>query len=201
MKNIKALFSVLLLLLATFQFHEVQASNNIKSFPVYQEVISEISLGYNGAMLNGDIKLGSGGVFHIIDYKIRDDNAMNQWRVGDPVTFEAHVHKGKLILTIKRLINGHFDGKAEPYVVFDNINSPKNCLTIVEIRDGGQFVKLSDNSIWHFSFYNRYSTEDWKVGERVLVSGNGKTANYFVINLDVPVKHSVHSAVGTFVVD
>ena len=201
MKNIKMMAFTLLLALFTVQVPQVQAANTKGTLPVYQEVISDISLGYNKAMLNGQIKLANGAILHIIDYKTRDDNALNEWRAGDPVVFSPHSHKEKLILAVKRVVNDRVDERVEPYVIFDVINSPKTTLTISEIREKGKFIKLSDNSVWEFSFYNTFSTEDWKVGERVLVSGRGDKNSYSFINLDVPLKHNVYSATASFVVD
>ena len=213
MKNYKMIAFTLLFALFTVQFPEAhaapkmhavtktQAATKKGNLPVYRDVISDINLGYHNAMLHGDIKLANGAVMHIIDYKTRHDQTMSKWHAGDVVVFTPHVQKEKLILAVNRVINGRVDNSVEPYVIFDSINSPKACLTISEIREKGKYIKLSDNSVWEFSFYNCYSTEEWSVGERVLVSGSGDKNSYTFINLDVPLKHNVYSATASFVVD
>ena len=202
MKNIKNMILTLFLVLSAVEIPHVQATaSHAGSLPVYQKVISEISLRYDNAMLNGTITLNDGAVLRIIDYKTRDDNAMSNWHAGDAVVFNSHANKEKLILEVKRVVDGHVDEGVEPYVIFDIINSPRTMLTISEIREKGKFIKLSDNSVWEFSFYNCFSTEDWNVGERVLVSGRGDKNSYNFINLDVPLKHNVYSATASFVVD
>ncbi len=200
MKAIKKIFSIVLLLVAACQFQQALAAEH-PGLPVYQDVISQLSLEYNEAMLNGDISLQGGALMHIIDYKTRDDNAMNEWRAGDVIVFQPAVTKDKLILTANRIVEGKVDDAVEPYVIFDNINSPKSSLQISEVRDSGRFIKLSDDSVWEFGFYNQFSTQNWSVGERVLVSGNGDKNSYHFINLDVPVKQYSPTATASFVVN
>ncbi|MBA2369399.1 MAG: hypothetical protein H0V82_10315 [Candidatus Protochlamydia sp.] len=201
MKSIKMMAFSLLFVLFTIHFPQAQAANTKGSLPVYEEVISDISLGYNKAMLTGHIKLANGALLHLIDYKTRDDNAMNEWHAGDALVFSPYSHKEKLILAVKRVANGRLDERVEPYVIFDIAHLPKTMLTITEMREKGKFIKLSDHSVWEFSFYNTFSTEEWKVGDRVLVSGHGDKNSYNFINMDVPLKHNVYSATASFVID
>ena len=199
MKHIKMIAFTLLFVL--FAVPQVQAVAEKCNLPVYQNVISEINLKYDGEMLAGDIKLDNGAVMHIVDYKTRDDVAIAKWQPGNVVFFTPHVHKEKLILAIKRVVDGCVEEAVEPCAIFDVIKSSKSALSIVEIRENGEFIKLSDNTVWQFSFLNRYSTEDWKVGQRVLVSGHGDKNSYTFINLDVPLKNNVYSATASFVAD
>ena len=200
MKNLKVIFSsLLLLLLGVCQFNSLQASNKKTALPVYQSVIKEISLGYEDAMLAGVIKLDNGLIMRIVDYKTRDDNVMNTWRAGDAVAFKADLKDEALILSVKRLHEPDHE-KVEAYVIFDVIESPENGLKIVEINDDGKFVKLSDDSVWEFGWYNRLSTKRWSVGERVIVFGLAHHNSYEFINLDAPVSKNAYSANGAFVV-
>ncbi|MBA2369397.1 MAG: hypothetical protein H0V82_10305 [Candidatus Protochlamydia sp.] len=201
MKNIKAGMLILALAACTIQLTRLHAGNETALLPPYQEVISDIALEYNEGMLNGRIKLVSGAILNIIDYKTRDDTSMSKWRAGDALAFTPHVQKEKLIMAVNRLFYERVENEAEPYVIFDSINSPKTARAIIEINDKGKSIQLSDNSRWDFSFYNSFTTEEWSVGERVLVNGPNDNNSYTLINLDVPLKHSVYSAIGSFVMD
>lgn len=201
MKNIKTITTMLLFILLASAFPQAQATVNKGNLPVYYDVVSDISLEYQNALLAGRIELASGAILHIVDYKTRDDNAINKWRPGDIVVFSSYAHKGKLILTIDRIVKGMIEKKVEPYAIFDTINSSKTMLSIVEIRENGKFVKLSDNTVWEFGFYNQFFTEDWKVGERVMVKGPNSSGYFDFINVDVSLKHNSYSATGYFVVN
>ena len=201
MKNIKMVILTLLLALFTVHFPYANARIEKALLPFYQEVISEIQLGYSDGMLTGRIKLANGPILNIIDYKTRDDNLMNRWQAGDAVLFTPHVSKGKLILAVNRVFYDQVENDVEPYVIFDAISSPKTGLTITEIGEKGKSIKLSDNSDWEFSFYNSFSTEEWSVGDRLLVSGGGNKNSYTLINLDVPLKHNVFRVTGSLVVE
>ncbi len=198
MKCLKMFFSSLLLLLVVCQFSQVQATNSIP-LPVYQNVIADISLAYDQAMLAGTITLDNGLILRILDYKTRDDNVMNSWQPGDVLVFKADVKDDALLLATKR-ISGPDQEKVEAYLIFDVIDSPESGLMIAEINDDGKFIRLNDNSVWEFSWYNHLSTKKWSVGERVLVSGLGDKNSYEFINLDAPVTGNIASATGSFVV-
>lgn len=198
MKSLKTLFSSLLLLLVVCQINQVQASEKV-NLPIYQNIISETSLGYKGALLAGTIKLDQGQILHIKDYKTRDDNVMNTWHAGDVIHLQAKIVDEALLLTAKRL-NVSKNESVEPYLVFDVVESSDKGLKIAEIQNNGEFVRLNDNSVWEFSFYNHFSTKKWKVGERVIVQGKGDKNSYEFINLDVPVSLNSTTANATFVV-
>lgn len=198
MKNLKQIFSGVLMLLAVCQFSTAQAGNS-KELPVYQNVIQDISLGYEGTMLAGSIKLNNDLTMRIVDYKTRDDNVMNTWHKGDAVAVKGHLRDEALVLSVKR-IHGPNQNKVEPYVIFDVTGSEKSALKIVEINDEGKFVKLNDGSVWEFSWYNRLSTGKWKTGEHVIVGGQGEKNSYDFINLDAPLSKNVFSATGSFIV-
>ncbi|MBA3239047.1 MAG: hypothetical protein H0T62_11965 [Parachlamydiaceae bacterium] len=205
MKNLKAIISSLPLLLAVCQFSPVQATNPTEqvakstALPVYKNVIQDISLSYEDSLLVGSIKLSNDLILRIVDYKTRDDNVMNTWRKGDVVTFTAHLADEALVLSVKRVARSHKE-KVEAYAIFDVTASPDSGLKITEVNDEGKFVKLNDGSIWDFSWYNRLSTKKWKAGERVIVSGRGKTNSYEFVNLDAPLSQKVFSASGSFIV-
>jgi hypothetical protein len=192
MKRLKMLFSSLVLLSGICQ---LSAEDSKAVLPVYQQSISNISLGYDKGFLGGDITLSNGLVMHINDYKYRDDNLITDWAKGNTVRFTAHSNNEALVMSVKRLKKSD-DEKVEPYVVFDVLSTPKDAgLKIVDIRDGGKYIKLSDDSIWDFSWYNTFSTKHWKSGERVIVSGPDEGSNsYNFINLDAPVQKNVMSA-------
>ncbi len=198
MKSLKMFFSSLLVLLSVCQVSQAQASNET-ILPVYRDVIGDISLRYEGAMLAGDITLASGLIMHINDYKIRDDNVINTWRPGDVVGFKSYLKEDAHVLSVRR-IYGPDEEKVEPYVICDVITSPFSGLIIVEINDNGKFVKLNDGSVWEFGWYQRFSTKHWSAFERVLVSGDGSKNSYSFINLDAPVQKNVAKATGTFVI-
>lgn len=204
MKNLKAIVSSLSLLLAVCHFSPVQATTSIEqvakstALPVYQNVIQDISLSYEDSMLVGTIKLDSNLILRIVDYRTRDDNVMNTWSRGDVVTFKGHIRNEALVLSVKR-VNRPNEEKVEAYTIFDLTESSESGLRISEVNDHGKFVKLSDGSIWDFSWYNRLATKKWKSGERVIVGGQGKTNSYNFVNLDSPISNNVHSASGSFV--
>ncbi len=197
MKTFNQIFSGVLMLLAVSSFCSVQADNSTK-LPVYQNVIQDISLGYEDTLLAGKIKLDNDLVLHIVDYKTRDDNVMDTWHKGDAVAVHGHLKDEVLILSVKK-VHGPNRNKVEPYAIFDLKTSGDTNLKIVEINDEGKFVKLNDDSIWEFSWYNRFSTGKWKVGEHVLVTGKGDKNSYEFINLEAPISLHVHSATGTFI--
>ncbi|MBA3239046.1 MAG: hypothetical protein H0T62_11960 [Parachlamydiaceae bacterium] len=205
MKNLKAIISSLSMLLAVCQFSPVQATNPTEqvakstALPVYQNIIQDISLSYEDSMLVGSIKLNSDLILRIVDYKTRDDNVMNTWSQGDVVTFTGHLQDEALVLSVRRINRPH-EEKVEAYAIFDLTESPESGLRITEVNDHGKFVKLSDGSIWDFSWLNRLSTSKWRAGERVIVDGQGKTNSYNFVNLDAPVSKKVHSACASFVV-
>ncbi len=186
------------MLLAVSQFSSLQADNSTK-LPVYQNIIQDVSLGYEDTLLAGTIKLDNDLVMHIVDYKTRDDNVMNTWHKGDVVSVHGQLKDEMLLLSVKR-IEGPDRDKVEPYAIFDVTTSDNANLKIVEINDDGKFVKLNDGSVWEFSWYNRFSTGKWKTGQHVIVGGQGKTNCYDFINLDAPISLNVFSATGSFVV-
>jgi hypothetical protein len=193
MKSLKTFFSSLLLLLVTFQAPSVYAAED-KTLPVYQNVITNISLDYDGALLAGTLVLNNSQTLRIVDYKVRDDNVMKNWRAGDVVTFKAQIQDDVLFLLLKRP-----GDEVETYAIFDNVHSSKNGLRIVEINNEGKFIKLSDHSVWEFSWFNQFSTKKWKVGEMVLVQ-KGNNNSYDFINLETPVHNNAASATASFVV-
>ncbi len=198
MKTFNQIFSGVLMLLAVSSFSSVQADNSTK-LPVYQNVIQDISLGYEDTMLAGKIKLDNDLVLHIVDYKTRDDNVMETWHKGDVVAINSHLKDRMLILSVKK-VSGPNRNKVEPYAIFDLTASDHHKLKIVEINNEGKFVRLNDGSVWEFSWFNRFSTGKWKAGEHVIVSGNGDINSYDFINLDAPISLHVFSATGSFIV-
>ncbi len=198
MKNFKQICSGVLMLLAVSSFTSVKAHNSTK-LPVYQNVIQDISLGYEDKLLTGKIKLDNNLVLNIVDYKTRDDMVMDTWHKGDVVSVDSHLKDEMLILSVKKS-NGPYRNKVEPYTILDVTTSHNTNLKIVEINKDGKFVKLNDNSVWEFSWYNRFSTGKWKAGEHVIVAGNGDRNSYEFINLDAPVSLHVFHATGSFIV-
>jgi hypothetical protein len=197
MKTFNQIFSGVLMLLAVSSFSSVQAHNSTE-LPVYQNVIQDISLGYEDTLLAGKIKLDNDLVLHIVDYKTRDDNVMDSWHKGDVVAVQGHLKDEMLILSVKK-VHGPHRNKVEAYTIFDVTTSENTNLKIVEINEEGKFVKLNDDSVWEFSWYNRFSTGKWKAGEHVLVAGKGDKNSYEFINLDAPISLHVYSATGSFI--
>jgi hypothetical protein len=193
MSSLKTFFSSLLLLLVTFQAPSAYAVEN-KKLPVYQNVITNVSLDYDGAFLTGTLVLNNSQILRIVDYKVRDDNIMKKWRAGDVVTVKAQIKDDVLFLLLKRPRD-----EVEIYVIFDSIHSSKNGLRIVEINNEGKFIKLNDHSVWEFSWFNQFSTKKWKVGEMVLVQ-KGNNNSYDFINLETPVQNNAATATASFVV-
>ncbi|MBA2728314.1 MAG: hypothetical protein H0U49_09110 [Parachlamydiaceae bacterium] len=192
MTSLKKAFSSLLLLLVVCQAAPSFADQPT-NFPVYQSVIADINVGLEGTLFAGTIKLENGCLMRIVDYKTRDDNVMNTWQAGDVLEFKSHVIDDALILSAKRLYRPK-EETVEPLLIYDVVNSSEATLKIEEVNDNGAFVKLSNNSVWEFSWLNRYSTKHWKAGERVIVDGNGDKNIYSFINLDAPVSKNVSSA-------
>ncbi|MBA3815501.1 MAG: hypothetical protein H0X29_03085 [Parachlamydiaceae bacterium] len=198
MKTLKNFFSTLVLMLVVCQVGQINASQP-SPLPIYQNVISDISLGYDCALLTGTIKLVGGQIFHIKDYKKRDDNLIKTWKRLDVISFEAKIVDEALLL-IATPLNVPKEDIVEPYLVFDVLESHSKGLKIVEIQNDGEFVKLSDNSVWEFSFYNQFSTKKWSVGEHVIVQGQGEVNHYDFINLDIILAKKATSATGAFVI-
>lgn len=196
MKNLKRLFSGLLFLMVICHFGHAQAGNHTE-LPVYQNTIANISLGYKDAMLGGTIKLNNGLLLRIVDYNNRDDNVMVKWQAGDIVTLKAQIKDEVLIISAKRL--NEQNPEVELYLIFDVTQGTKSALRIVEINEEGRFVKLNDNSVWEFSWYNHLSTKKWQTGQHVVVQGQGDKNSYDFINLDAPIALNVASATASFV--
>lgn len=200
MNVLKTIFSSLLLLMVACQFSTAEAATNENQLPVYQNIITDISLEYEGALLGGTIKINDSQILRIKDYKNRDDNVMKNWLPGNLVAIEAHKIDNVLVLSLNR-IGAAKDENVEPYVIFDVLDSEYNALTIVEIQNNGGFVRLNNDSVWEFGFVNHFSTKHWSVGERVIVQGPGKCNSYEFINLDVPVAKNCTNANGSFVIN
>lgn len=198
MKNLKLIFSSLLLLVTVCQFSSVAACDTTTALPVYQRVIEQISLSYDEAMLVGTIQLDHEIILKIVDYRTRDDNVMKTWAAGQVVTLTPHIKNDALIFSVKRAHGPDYD-KVEAYAIFDVTEAPRTSLRVVEINEGGKFVKLNDGSVWEFSWYNRFSTNKWHLGQRVLVAGQGEKNSYNFINLDAPLTLDVYSATASFV--
>jgi hypothetical protein len=201
MTSLKKSFSSLLLLLVVCQAAPSFADQPTK-FPVYQNAIADIEVGYSedtgSTLFGGTIKLDNGCLMRIVDYKTRDDNVMKTWSAGDALVFRSQVIDDALILSAKRIYRAK-EETVEPYLIYDVINSSEFTLKIAEVNDDGKFVRLSDNSVWEFSWINHFSTKHWKAGERVLVNGQGEHNVYTFINLDAPVSKNVHCAVANLI--
>lgn len=201
MKGFTKMLSSVLLLLVTCQAAPVSAScmhSTKHNLPCYQNVITDISLGYEDAMLAGTIVINDGEILRVLDYKTRDDNVMKTWKKGDVLSLDAHVKDDGLVLVAKRLNTPNPD-EVKPYVIFDVVESQKTGLKIVEVNEHGEYIKLSDDSVWKFGWYSGLSTKTWKLGERVLVEGQGDSNSYSFINLDAPIAKNAASATATFV--
>jgi len=200
MNKLKTLFSSLLLLFVVCQSGSAEAMvEEGTHLPLYQNTIANISLGYDEAMLTGSIKLDNGLALRIVDYKTRDDNVMKTWSPGDVITFDAQVKDDALILTAKRV--NDIKNEVEALVILDVTKEEKNALSIVQINKNGKFIKLSDGSVWEFSYYNQFSTKKWKTEEHVIVQGKGDINCYNFINIDCPVQDNVQSAKASFVIN
>ena len=173
---LKTFFSSLLLLLGLCQFSQVLADP-----PVKEQTISNISLVWEGGHLNGTIVLTNGWIFHITDYKKRSDTEIASWGPGDILAFDAGTSGGVLYFTATRSNGNNPDG-VEPYLIFDNVNSPKSGDLILENNESGKYVLTSDKSSWYFSWLNRFSTQHWQYNDRLLITG--KENPYYFINLD-----------------
>lgn len=201
MNCLKTLFSGILLLLVVFQFNQVQAIQNAPPLPIYEDVIEDIALKLNekGTLL-GRIRLSSGLVLQICDYQSHEDaNTMKTWQAGDRLKFDDHISGGKLFLGAQRL--GKEGEKVEPLLIVDPTVQGRPGLIIDEIGPEGEYVKLSDHSVWKFGMFYAYVTRHWKPGERVLVhGGHSKNNRYEFINIDVaPIERLHVSAKGEFV--
>ena len=198
MKMLKTLFSSLLLLVVC-QTSQAQATQESR-LPVYQNLIADISLGIEDSMLAGDLTLDNGLVLHIVDYKTRDDNVMKTWSAGDVVSLNSEIKGDQLLLTAKRL--NQENDSVEVIAILDVTREPIKGLRIVEVTDGGKFVKLSDGSVWAFSWLHKhYTTSKWHAAEHVIVQGDGQANGYDFINVDAPIQDNAHHAKGSFVVN
>ena len=70
-------------------------------------------------------------------------------------------------------------------IVFLKSETMKSFPTIVEVLNDGEYIKLSDNSLWEFSWWGKTSTKHWRNGHHVMVQGNGKRNNFSLANLDL----------------
>lgn len=200
MRNIN-LFVLNVFALLVCQFSQAFCANNTVPLPFYDTRIASINLGYDKALLNGRIQIDNGYIFRIVDYKERDDNVLLTWQKGDRIVLVPHTKGSQLFLSIQNAQRiGKKDKTAvEPYVIFDALETPDSGLKIVEITHNGKFVKLSDNTVWEFSWYYQLSTKHWEIGNRVLIQGDGKANSYSFINFDVAPAKNSYEATGTFV--
>ena len=199
--NFMKLFILNVLAIVTCQFSQVSAASPATAdsvpLPTYNNRISEAHLSYDRAFLGGTIQLPNGYIFNVVDYKQRDDNALLLWKVGDRVEFTPTTKGDQLFLIVKNL-EGNDKDIVEPYVVFD-AKASGDGLKIIEVTNKGKFIKLSDNSVWEFSWYNQFSSKYWKVGNRVLIQGDGSKNSYKLINFDVSSSKDSYEATGSFV--
>lgn len=147
-----------------------------QSLPAYERKITSVDVQDKGSSY---ISLDDGSTWEIVGYLVGKDNDVKQWRRGEEVDLYWSPPKSKGIFCIN---NRQSDGQPIVLLRSDSINSFP---TIVEILKDGEYIKLSDNSLWEFSWWGKTSTKHWKYGQHVLVQGNGKRNNYSLANLDL----------------
>jgi hypothetical protein len=152
--------------------------------PVYSHRIDSINLKYENSLLGGTITLDNGYVLKIVDYKTRDDNAMTLWQQGDDLWFEAESNDNQLVMAVTNQQDKD-KYKAQPYVIFDLLDSSNKGPKVVNVSQDGEYVKLSDGTVWQFGWWNKLSTKHWAAGQRVIVQGHGDKNDYRFINVDM----------------
>lgn len=193
-----------LMCLFTLPITELAATTDL---PVYSNVIEYIHREYNEKnQLDAKIRLDNGAVLNVVDFDHRDDNVLMTWSPGDRLSFSTTTREGQLLLKVENKgnaeeIGGRKKDEVVPYVIYDLIASSRSGLKIEEVREDGKFVKLNNDSVWEFGFFNRFSTKNWEPGQRVLLEGNGRHNHYHFINVDSQPTLSAYEAKGSFVIN
>ena len=204
MKIMNIFVSSIFLSLAAFQVsclaaHQTkEASSTV--LPIYTYKIDSVNLQYEDSFLGGTITLDNGYILKIVDYKSRDDNAMTSWQSGDALWLDAESRDNQIVMVVSNEQNKD-KYKAQPYVIFDLLESSNKGPKVVNVTHDGQYVKLSDGSVWQFGWWNKLSTKHWTPDQRVLVQGHGEKNEYKFINVDVtPDFINYDKATGSYVV-
>ncbi|MCE5316064.1 MAG: hypothetical protein LLG04_01700 [Parachlamydia sp.] len=149
---------------------------NCQTLPAYERKITAVDVQDKGSSL---ISLDDGSSWEIVGFLVGKDSDVRKWKKGDEIDLYWSPPKSKGIFCINNRQN---DGQPIVLLRSDSLNSFP---TIVEILKDGEYIKLSDNSLWEFSWWGKTSTKHWKYGQHVLVQGTGKRNNYSLANLDL----------------
>lgn len=112
------------------------------------------------------VKLGDGSVWNV------SPNAWiytYYWKPGDIV----NVSKSQDTLFPYSLSNQNYNQPATAQKASSQVSqSFTNGYTITEIRNGGQFIRLSNNTLWQVAPSARYQAAGWSNGQQVFVIQN-----------------------------
>jgi IS5 family transposase len=194
MHSLKTLLSATLfvLCLATSTTFCAEQSSNL---PSYTRKLSSMGHGPDRSFMEGHLHLDDGSIWEIMGYLIGRDADIDKWEQGDEIVILWNPPKSKGVYCLR---NRQKFGQL--IVALDNKALGK-FPQIAEILNEGAHVKLTDNTLWEFSWWNKSSSKKWQPGQHLLVQGNGKENSYSFINLDISDESlfNFKSATGTFV--
>lgn len=125
------------------------------------------------------ISLDDGSVWLVRGYAHGNDKHLKTWAKGDRVLFmwNSKTHDGYYVAF-------NLEKHGQPKVLLD-----PNCMdsfpVVTEISDKASKVVLSDGSVWDITWWGRMSTKKWKLGQHILIQGDGYSNNYSLTNLDI----------------
>lgn len=179
MNRVKHILSALVAVLALGSSAEVHAkSKPSQTLPAYERKVSAVDIQdkENG---NSTIQLDDGSAWEIVGYLLGNEKDARMWKAGDEVDFYWSPPKSRGIFCLN---NRQRDG--QPIVLLKS-ETMKSFPTISEVLNDGEYIKLSDGSLWEFSWWGKTSTKHWKDGHHIIVQGNGKKNNYSLANLNL----------------
>lgn len=136
-----------------------QQQNNVSTKVAPNAVVAVLGDGHF-------VKLGDGSVWNI------SPNAWlytYYWKPGDIVS----VSKSQDTLFPFTLSNQNYNQPATAQKASPQVSqSFANGYTITEIRNGGQFIRLSNNTLWQIAPSARYQAAGWSNGQQVFVIQN-----------------------------
>lgn len=148
------------------------------SLPVFNRTLKAIVTEENSEM-GSCILLDDGSAWVVKGFAHGSMKDLKTWAKGDRIVFNWYSkNKDGYYIAYNLEKYGH------PKVLIDP-QTVNNFPYVTEVFEGGNFVKLSDNSVWNVTWWGRGSTKKWKKGHHIFVQGDGYSNNYVLINLDI----------------
>ncbi|MCE5316027.1 MAG: hypothetical protein LLG04_01515 [Parachlamydia sp.] len=148
-----------------------------ESLPVYARKLTSIITEENSEE-GKCIKLDDGSVWLVKGYEHGGEKHLKTWAKGDRILFmwNSKTQDGYYVAY-------NLEKHGQPKVILDP-NTLGGFPVISNIADKGSQITLSDGSVWNVTWWGRMSTKKWKIGQHVLIQGDGYSNNYSLTNLD-----------------